>query len=165
MDYRTANMARGNRYFSNKQETLIASSLGWDVVTGSGARHLYPGDISGIDWLGECKTHATSNKPIVFVLSVWDKILEEASSRHKYPVLFVDDGSQSLSKTWCMIPESIDIAELNPELPIEDFPKSIKSTVTFVNSLLDSKKVYYCVAENTTMYVMHFNIFSELFKR
>lgn len=156
--------SKGNRYFSDKQEHQIAEAMGWNVVTGSGARHLYPGDISGIDWLGECKTHATSNKPILFDLKVWSKISEEAASRHKYPVLFVDDGSQKLGKTWCMISGSIELSELDPTLTIEDYPKSIKSTITFVPSLLDSTKVYYCVADDFKMFIMHFKVFEELFK-
>ena len=156
---------KGNRYFSDKQERQIASELGWSVVVGSGARHLYPGDVRSVEWLGECKTHATSNKPILFDMKVWDKISKEAAARQRYPVLFVDDGSQTLSKTWCMIPESVDIAELHPEIAIENYPKTIKATATFVNSLLDASKAYYCVAENTTMYILHFRLFEELFKR
>jgi len=158
-------MSKGNRYFSDRQESAIASALGWNVVPGSGARHLYPGDIQGVDWLGECKTHATSNKPIVFDMKVWNKICKEAASRQRYPVLFVDDGSQKLEKTWCMIPESIDIAELWPNLNIQNYPKLIKSTATFINSLLDIHTVYYCVTNDSTMYILHFKLFEELFKR
>lgn len=155
----------GNRRFSNKQENMISFALGWSVVPGSGSRHLYPGDIQGIDWLGECKTHVAPNSPIVFNMKVWNKICNEAVSRGRYPVLFVDDGSQKLARTWCMIPESIDIAELYPEVTIENYPKSIKSTATFLNSLLDTHKVYYCVTDDKTMYIMHFSLFQELFQR
>ena len=157
--------SKGNRHFSDKQEHQVANALGWSVVTGSGARHLYPGDISGIDWLGECKTHATPNRPILFDMKVWSKINEEAAARHRYPVLFVDDGSQKLDRTWCMIPESIDIADLHPEIGIVDYPKSIKSTATFIHTKMDPSKVYYCVTNDKTMYIMHFKVFEELFKR
>lgn len=157
--------SKGKRYFSDKQEHQIAQALGWNVVPGSGARHLYPGDVCGIDWLGECKTHITPNCAIVFNLKVWHKISEEAAARQRYPVLFVDDGSQLLSNTWCMIPETIDIAELYPNITIQKYPKLIKSTATFRQSLLNESVVYYGVADECTMYIMHFNMFQELFQR
>lgn len=92
------------KFFSSKQEKLVAAELGWDVVTGSGARDCHPGDIISDAWLGECKTHTTSGKPIKFDASVWKKISDEAQSKFKYPVLFVDDGSQSIETTWCLFP-------------------------------------------------------------
>lgn len=98
---------------SMKQEKLISSMLGWDVVKGSGARHLHPGDVYSNEWLGECKTHVQPGKMITFSYSVWNKIVDEATSLRRYPVLFVDDGSQTISKTWCMCnilpPESCEV--------------------------------------------------------
>lgn len=88
--------------FSSLQEHNIASYLGWSVVSGSGSRACIPGDIYSEDWLGECKTHTTVVSSIHFDLAVWKKITDEAVFRHKYPVLFVDDGSQDVYNTWCM---------------------------------------------------------------
>lgn len=92
------------KYYSNIQEKTIADYLGWDVVAGSGAASCRPGDISSPDWLGECKTHVSPGKRIEFKLSVWTKIKDEAVSRFKLPALFVDDGSQKLTRTWVMFP-------------------------------------------------------------
>lgn len=87
---------------SRKQEKLIANLLDWNVVSGSGARNLYPGDIQSDEWLGECKTHTTPGHKIVFFKTVWEKIVDEAIAKHRFPALFVDDGSQAISNTWVM---------------------------------------------------------------
>ena len=89
------------KFYSNKQEKMIADLLGWTVVSGSGAAAGHPGDITCDDWLGECKTHISPGKQNVFYSDVWTKIVEEATSKFKYPVLFVDDGSQTSYNTWC----------------------------------------------------------------
>lgn len=152
-----------NKYYSNKQESAIASALGWQQVTGSGARHLYPGDISGIDWLGECKTHTKPNQKISFIWTVWNKIGDEAASRAKYPVLFVDDGSQKLENTWCMIPEHVDISEIDNTIPIVDYPKTLQKSVTFDSKSLCKDNIHYCIGKNNTGYIMHFDMFMRLF--
>lgn len=93
---------KSKKYYSSKQETTIANLLDWKVVSGSGSRDLHPGDVESEEWLGECKTHETTGNNIVFYSSVWKKISDEASFKYKFPVLFVDDGSQRASDTWCM---------------------------------------------------------------
>lgn len=118
--------------FSGKQEKLIASFLGWNVVSGSGARACYPGDIIGDEWLGECKTHETSNKSIFFSQKVWEKIVDEATAKHRKPVLFVDDGSQTIDKTWCIfnyfaVPDDWKLIEL---------PKKFKVNITLKHEYL-----------------------------
>lgn len=89
--------------YSSVQEKTIAEYLGWEVVSGSGARPTIPGDIKSEEFLGECKTHTKPDQDIVFHLDVWNKLKDEASSHMKFPVLLVDDGSQKLSNTWCML--------------------------------------------------------------
>ena len=91
--------------YSNKQETVIAKYLGWDRVSASGARNFYPGDIKSDEWLGECKTHTKPIKEIRFVYAQWTKICEEAMTSHRLPVMFVDNGTQAISGTWCMVRE------------------------------------------------------------
>ncbi len=93
---------QSTKFYSSKQEKLISKYLGWSVVTGSGARNHHPGDIESDEWLGECKTHATSGHKIIFNKSVWIKIVDEAVSKYKFPALFVDDGSQTIDQTWVM---------------------------------------------------------------
>ena len=90
------------KIFSSTQERLISDALGWSVVSGSGAAPCAPGDVKGDNWLGECKTHVNNAKSIYFNLDVWHKIESEAMFSHRKPVLFTDDGSQSLSTTWCV---------------------------------------------------------------
>lgn len=94
---------RANKSASNAQERLIAKYLGWRQVSGSGSRPNHPGDVCSESWLGECKTHINSGHRLVFKFDVWDKIELEAMSQFKLPVLFVDDGSQLIQNTYCMI--------------------------------------------------------------
>lgn len=89
--------------YSIKQEKLIAEYLGWKCVVASGARACHPGDIKNDTWLGECKTHVTTGNRIKFIYKEWAKICEEAMSKFRFPVLFVDDGSQKEVATWCMV--------------------------------------------------------------
>lgn len=95
------------KYYSTKQEKMIADFLDWRTVSGSGSRHTYPGDVVSDSWLGECKTHVKPNQKISFNYSVWKKIVDEAASQFKHPVLFCDDGTQLKSHTWCMFPSNI----------------------------------------------------------
>jgi len=88
--------------YSSIQERCVSNALGWEVVTGSGARPCVPGDVRSDEWLGECKTHTEPYHKITFMLTVWDKIQHEADTSHRSPALIVDDGSQKLSRTWVL---------------------------------------------------------------
>lgn len=116
------------KYFSSRQETRISSALGWEVVSGSGARDFHPGDIIGPNWLGECKTHVTSGQKIKFDLKVWNKICEEALAKFRYPMLVVDDGTQLNSHAWVMYPADSIIGIKCVELP---WTKIVKTNVVF----------------------------------
>lgn len=100
---RTSDLA--TKDYSNKQEELIAKYLGWTRVSASGARDCHPGDIKSEEWLGECKTHTKPIKEIRFLYSQWSKICEEAMTQRRFPVLFVDNGTQVIPGTWCMVRE------------------------------------------------------------
>lgn len=126
---------------SDIQEKMIAKFLGWKQVTGSGARHNFPGDIVGEEWMGECKTHTTPNHKICFKKSVWLKICEEANSRFKFPAYFSDDGSQKHYGTWVVfkkmvLPESSDYEVINLSENIGDsysfsnVPKQVSELVS-----------------------------------
>lgn len=93
------------KYYSCKQEHMIAEYLGWDVVPGSGARDFHPGDIRSDCHLGECKTHTKSVNDIKFYSRVWNKIQHEAESEMRCPVLFTDNGTQKIENTWCVLPK------------------------------------------------------------
>lgn len=88
--------------FSSIQESTIAKYLGWKVVAGSGAAACYPGDIKSEEFLGECKTHVKPGHKLIIDSKVWKKICEEAIFESRWPVLFIDDGSQNIKKTWCI---------------------------------------------------------------
>lgn len=124
-------MEKNKKYYSSKQENMISKLLGWSVVSGSGSRSLHPGDIVAEEWLGECKTHETSGHRITFTYSVWKKITDEAVSKFKFPALFVDDGSQNISDTWCMFRQRPGI----PHYLVDYITKECK-TFTFSSSEL-----------------------------
>ena len=90
------------KIYSTKQEKMVAKALGGYPVGGSGAMPCAPGDVKNYEWLVECKTHSEPDKSILFNLDVWKKIESEAMGVQRKPVLVVDDGSQTESKTWCL---------------------------------------------------------------
>lgn len=102
--------------YSIKQEKLIADYLGWKCVVASGARACHPGDIKSDNWLGECKTHVTTGNRIKFIYKEWAKICEEAMSKFRFAVLFVDDGSQKERNTWCMISAKVVSSDDQPTI-------------------------------------------------
>lgn len=114
--------------FSSVQEKRIAECLGWEVVTGSGARNFHKGDVYSNEWLGECKTHMTLTEKIQFRKDHWDKICKEAIGCHKTPVLFTDNGSQDLKHTWCLIPKARAYDDLDM---YSLFSKSIRTNIQF----------------------------------
>ena len=96
-----------NKYYSDRQEKMIADYLGWKQVSGSGSRPFAPGDVCEYQWLGECKTHDTEKSTISFLKSHWLKISEEAMAKHRRPILFKDNGTQRAENTWVMTAMSI----------------------------------------------------------
>lgn len=93
------------KYYSSRQEKMVASCLGWEVVSGSGARAFHPGDVRSEDFLGECKTFTKESDTIYCYNDVWSKISEEATAVMKKPILFVDNGTQEEKNTWCVVPQ------------------------------------------------------------
>lgn len=127
-------MAESTKTFSIKQEKLIASELGGYPVSGSGARPCAPGDVKTYDWLVECKTHTKPDQSILFDINVWNKICDEAMATHRKPVLVVDDGSQSINRTWCLCRENnIPLAGILTA----DFPSAIRKNITCKHGKLD----------------------------
>lgn len=115
------------KYYSNKQEKIVAAALGGYKVGGSGAMPGSPGDAKTYEWLVECKTHTTPDKPIFFDLNVWNKIKKEATAAYRRPVLVVDDGSQSERRTWCLCRSS----DLNLSSMISvPFPAAIRKNIS-----------------------------------
>lgn len=127
---------------------MIADYLGWECVVASGARACHPGDITCDNWLGECKTHITSGNRIKFMYKEWCKICEEATSKFKFPVLFVDDGSQKEFNTWCMVDAKTAPFETVPD----KFRTVSRSSLFLTDSLKES-----CDATPTRILRFNFN--------
>lgn len=145
---------------SSKQESLVAKALGWKVTSGSGARAFHVGDVYCDSWIGECKTHETPNNPIVFKHATWDKIRDEAMSQFKSAVLFVDDGSQSLSNTWCMT-DWIDDTQIIVH-PV-DAKYIHKSSVSFKLSDANPYMAYYVtIPGRPRRYILSFDRFAKM---
>ena len=159
---------RSSKYYSGIQENTIAKSLDWSVVTGSGARSTFPGDVESDMWLGECKTHTSPNHNITFNYTVWNKIDKEATSKFKYPVLFVDDGSQSLNKTWCMIPANV----RGISMDIYPYPYKFRNNISFNSDKLSSYMQSLSICDNVAfmtkfheynVFILRFDSFISLF--
>ena len=159
------------KLWSNYQETGVAQALGWKVVPGSGSRHLYPGDVSSANWLGECTTHVYDNYTIQFNCRVWQKICNEARSRFKQPVLFVDDGSHLLDRTWAMFSTTVGLPE---GTIISEYPYNIRKNIVFsggelgnriINNSGDGRAIVYRILdwEHSSVYVCKFRYFVDMF--
>lgn len=153
---------------SKKQENTIAEFLGWDVVSGSGSRPNMPGDVTGESWLGECKTHVEPGHRIVFNFSTWNKIEDEASSRFKFAAYFVDDGSQTISKTWVMFTSAF-----LDNCKIANYPYPLRKTLSFSSDTMfadmESRKsseddliVYQILNPKKILYLTNLQTFEKL---
>ena len=66
------------RYYSGRQESAVAKSIGGKKVANSGATPFQKGDITSKDYLYECKTK-TSNAESITIKKEWlDKLSQEA---------------------------------------------------------------------------------------
>jgi len=119
-----------NKEASKLQEDMVAKFLGWNVVSGSGARPFKPGDVQNEHYLLECKTHTTEQTNIVFYTKHWEKISIEARSTNKYPALVVDNGTQKSQNTWVMIPKRVLPEKVFKIFGLVNTAKS-ESTITF----------------------------------
>lgn len=165
------------KFYSTKQEKLIAKELGGYPIGGSGAAPCAPGDVRTYDWLVECKTHTEPDHSIFFSASVWSKIKNEATGMHRKPVLIVDDGSQTVSRTWCLCKSS----HLNLGNAITvDLPVAVKKNITCKHDKLsanlkaESKRyigdfykdsLYEVQWEGDSVVVMPFKLFKEIFEK
>lgn len=145
------------KHFSAIQEKLVADYLGWKVVSGSGARAGFPGDVYSDMWLGECKTHTKPGQKIRFNLKVWDKISDEAQAKFKFPVLFVDDGSQKLDMTWCMIPYTR--IGSSSEYVVCDLDLDFSANILFDHSCMMQQYCQFQANKDTADIVMAVNLF------
>lgn len=163
-------MSKPTKYYSTIQENTIAKFLGWKVVSGSGARDLSPGDIIGESFLGECKTHVKPTDKIVFFADVWKKICEEASSRFKYPALFVDNGTQNLENTWVVVfPHSVNLTRCTKykfpvvfDVNISFDLEYLASIVNYINSNYNTFTAFFAQFADTDVVIMRLLDFREV---
>lgn len=154
------------KYFSSKQEKMVADALGSYPVGGSGAFAGSPGDVRTYDWLVECKTHTTPGHNILFNYKVWAKIQSEAMGTHRKPVLIVDDGSQSLSRNWCLCRRiNLNLEKLTPV----DFPATIKPNLScshekLKSSLTKDTDFYLVKWHDCDVAILPLTLFKELFE-
>ena len=169
-----------NKFYSSKQEKLVAKELGGYPIKGSGARPCAPGDVKAYDWLVECKTHTKPDNPIFFDIAVWKKIKDEAMGMSKKPVLIVDDGSQSASRTWCLCRRNN--VNLN-SIVTTDLPNKVRKNITCKHDALTAKLKSDCkglVVPGTSFYtdmifeatwedeavvIMPLRVFKEIFEK
>ena len=130
-----------NKEASYKQEHMVADYMGWSVVSGSGSRPFRPGDITSEHFLVECKTHIEPKDTITFRKSHWTKILTEASAKNKFPMLVTDNGTQTSSHTWVMIPMRIINNCTAPNL-VDGLDNTSRSGNTVIFNDLTSKELY-----------------------
>lgn len=155
-------MSEPTKYYSSRQEHMVADYLGWSVVSGSGARSFNPGDIRSDDFLGECKTFTKESDDVYCYNSVWSKITEEATSVMKKPVLFIDNGTQQSQNTWCVVPERF-IASA-PSVNIMDSKvansllKTSKTRVRFSHMNVKYEFMMYRRVVNTDMIALPFHL-------
>ena len=139
------------KYYSHRQESAVADYLGWKQVSASGARPFNKGDIVSDSWLCECKTHTTRTDQYKVLFSVWRKLISEATSCMKRPVLITDNGTQKIEDQCFVI--SIDFYSAEYDVKMYDaIPKgqlsvrqNLKSFVFSHALLLDMLKAKYCV--------------------
>ena len=157
---------QNKKQFSSKQERTVADALGWSVVGGSGARLTEVGDVRSDEWLCECKTHTSPNHAIAFNLSVWAKLRNEAAAKFKYPVLIVDDGSQLLSRTWCMF--RLNVFDLVKDtVAVVGLPINRTININFKYDELPvevgtKRRIYTCLYDNVFVGITSFDTFKSL---
>lgn len=130
------------KFYSSRQEKAIADYLGWSVVAASGARMFNPGDVISTQYLCECKTHTDKKSSIEIKKSVWKKITSEATSVLKRPVLFVDNGTQTVTNTWCIVPNRFfDMTNLHKVL-VQMKESELKFTISCNNLSMAFSSIY-----------------------
>lgn len=157
-------MKESTKVYSNRHEKMIQDLLGWKTVSASGARPFNPGDVKSEEWLGECKTHTNVIDKITIDKDVWRKISTEAMSCLKRPVLFVDNGSQSKSGTWCIINEIFTDKDVLTHVPIRY--RDSKTRITFSYSemydVIRYKEYGSIIIDGNTLSLMRLATFKEM---
>lgn len=156
-------MSENNKVYSNRQEKMVSSALGWKQVSGSGSRPFHVGDVVSDEWLGECKTHTKSGCKISFKHTVWYKLRLEAKSCNRYAVYFVDDGSQTSDKTYCIISyiaNPFNIADMSVH-KLDDKYVTVNGNISFCSSDIEDV-IYSSVLYGERVILMSFRRFVEL---
>lgn len=153
------------KFYSTKQEQMIADYLGWSATPASGARLFNPGDVKSSDWLAECKTHTESKDKIVIKKDWWIKLANEAKGVMKTPILCVDNGTQRLINTWVVIPKYCYSGDYNKVegLGCIDSPKSFSFSHSRALALFNNTGVYELSINNESLLLMKIQCFKSKF--
>lgn len=146
-----------NKEASYAQEHMVAKYMGWRVVSGSGARPFAPGDVISDQFIVECKTHINESK-VQFLKNHWDKIVIEARSKTKIPILITDNGTQQSRCSWVMIPYNI-VSNCTSPNCIEGLPNNSRSgnTITFDHDSAYSLYMGNCTSNNISVFQVRWN--------
>ena len=144
-------MEKATKFYSDKQETVVANYLGWKRVAASGARPFNKGDVVSERWLCECKTHTAVSSNYKVLFSVWRKLVSEATSCMRRPVLIVDNGTQKVGDQCVVIPMTFYSIENelrlydmipNNKVHIRQSAKSFSFSTAVISDMLKEK---YCI--------------------
>lgn len=97
-------MNKPTRYYSSRQEKLIAKKLGGKVVPNSGAIMFGAGDVQLDDWLIEAKTKTSPSESMTIKKSWLEKNEEEAFAMGKeHSALIFDFGDTHYPQEYVVI--------------------------------------------------------------
>lgn len=93
---KTDDTVRSTRYYSDKQETKVATAIGGKKVSNSGATPYFKGDVSNDLFTIECKTKVKDSKTITIQKEWLEKLKSESLfMKTKYEALVFNFGPDS----------------------------------------------------------------------
>lgn len=150
------NKQKPTKYYSSKQEKMIAEYLGWKQVSASGARRFNPGDIISDRFLCECKTHENFVDRIEIPKATWEKISSEAFSVFRIPVLFIDNGTQKAENTWFVTPKKFFELKNYAKVNVQTSVTSAKIAINYdyLSKIFNCKYMYAEITINNDLLLL-----------
>lgn len=159
-------MEKPTKHYSNQQESIVSEFLGWKRVSASGARPFDKGDIKSDMWLCECKTRTHKNKRYKISHFDWSKIVIEATSCMKRPVMIVDAGVQEVKYEVCIVEkkfcDNIKHVEKSADNPFFRISRTVTTfDASWTRIMLDGEFATEIKIGDTELYVMPLTLFKE----
>lgn len=98
---------QSTRYYSERQEKMVAKKIGGKAVPNSGAATFVAGDVVTKDWLIECKTKTSDSKSFTIKEEWLLKNEEEAFAMGKNNSALVFDFGPNANKRYYVISERL----------------------------------------------------------